>query len=191
VLVHVFTRHSPSCGQKDPGYKRCRCVRWVTYTVDGRQVRESTKTRSHEQAIAFARAVEERHTLNPVSPLPPVESVTIRKACQQYIEDKESQRLAESTLRKYRRRFKELPTWADAQGMTDLKALDVVKLRGWRDSWGLGASATSKKQEAVRAFFTFCQSSGWIVNNPARKLSRIKVSQKPTGYFTDSEWRPC
>jgi hypothetical protein len=61
LLVHIYTRHSRTCAHKDdPQYKRCRCVRWVHYSLDGQFFRESTKERSWEQATVYARAVEER-----------------------------------------------------------------------------------------------------------------------------------
>ncbi|MGB0044408.1 MAG: hypothetical protein WBP91_14640, partial [Terriglobales bacterium] len=44
-----------------------------------------------------------------------------------------------------------------------------------------------KKQEAVRQFFSFCISSGWLKENPAKGLSKVKVTQKPTDSFTQDE----
>lgn len=191
MLVHIFTRHSRTCSYKtDPQWKRCRCVRWVTYTSEGKQYRESTKKRSHEQALIYAREVEKRYEQaaqtgeSPKSNTP----VTVEQAVTAYLADKRAQQLQPSTLRKRALWFeKDLQTWCRAHCVIFLSSLDLPQLRDWRASWDLGPLAAQKKQEAVHQFFTFCISSGWLRQNPAKGLSKIKVVQKPTDYFTDEE----
>jgi len=83
---------------------------------------------------------------------------------------------------------KHLLNWCNEHGVYFLIDLDLPRLREWRSTWRDGQLASKKKQERVRGFFYFCQSGGWILNNPATALSRIKVEQKPTDYFPKIEF---
>jgi hypothetical protein len=102
MLVHIYARHNRSCQHKaDAQWKRCRCVRWVTYTFEGRQHRKSTKTRSHEQATEYARSVEQRYESILAGEKPkPTEPTTVAQAVAAYIADKRAQQLTASTLSK-------------------------------------------------------------------------------------------
>src|SRR5438552_16090966 len=106
MLVHIYTRHSPSCPQTDPGYKRCRCLRWVSYTLQGVQHRESTKARTWEQAVQFARGVELRYARIEAGEKPKArEPATVAQAVAAYLEDKRSQHIAPVTLQKLKHCF--------------------------------------------------------------------------------------
>jgi integrase/recombinase XerD len=192
MLVHIYARHSLSCPHKaDSQWKRCRCVRWVTYTVEGQQHRESTKKRSHEQATVYAREVENRYERILAGEKPkPTEPTTVAQAVAAYIADKRAQQLQASTLNKRVLWFeKDLLAWCRMNAVLFLTDLDLSHLRQWRASWKLGPLASQKKQESVRQFFSFCVSSGWLRENPAKGLSKIKVMHKPTDYFTDDEMK--
>src|ERR1039458_5853786 len=192
MLVHLFVRHSRSCDHKsDPQWKRCRCVRWVSYTHEGRQYRESTKKRSHEAATLLAREIEKKFERILLSENPkPNTPTTIEQAVAAYIADKRAQQLQPSTLSKRVLWFeKDLLGWCQGHALVFLTDLDLSRLREWRSSWELGALTMSKKQEAVRQFFSFCVSSGWLRENPARGLSKVKVTHRPTDYFTDDEMK--
>jgi site-specific recombinase XerD len=166
-------------------------VRWVAYTFEGRQRRESTKTRSHEQATVYARSVEQRYERIAAGEKPkPTEPTTVAQAVAAYLEDKRAQQLTASTLSKRVLWFeKDMLTWCRANAVHFLTDLDLSHLRQWRSSWELGPLAAQKKQEALRQFFTFCVSSGWLRENSAKGLSKIKVTHKPTDYFTDDEMK--
>ena len=192
MVVHIYARHSLSCPHKaDSQWKRCRCVRWVTYTVEGQQHRESTKKRSHEQATVYAREVENRYQRILAGEKPkPTEPTTVAQAVSAYIADKRAQQLQASTLNKRVLWFeKDLLAWCRMNAVLFLTDLDLSHLRQWRASWKLGPLASQKKQESVRQFFSFCVSSGWLRENPAKGLSKIKVMHKPTDYFTDDEMK--
>lgn len=190
MLVHLFVRHSRSCTHKtDAQWKRCHCVRWVSYTFEGKQHRESTKKRNHEAAALFAREIEKKFERILAGEKPKSsEPTTVDHAVAAYIADKRAQQLTASTLSKRVLWFeKDLLTWCRANAVHFLTDLDLSHLRQWRSSWELGALAMQKKQEAVRQFFTFCVSSGWLKENPAKGLSKVKVVPRPTDYFTDEE----
>ena len=136
MLVHVFARHSRSCDHKsDPQWKRCRCVRWVTYPHEGKQYRESTKKRSHEGAALYAREVEKKFERIALGEKPkPNTPTTIEQSVAAYIADKRAQQLQPSTLSK-----------RVLCALVFLTDLDLPRLREWRSSCELGALAMQKK----------------------------------------------
>ena len=94
MVVHVYTRHSRNCPQTDPSLKRCRCPRWVHFTFEGRQRRESTKARSRDKAVLYARGVELRYERISAGEKPkPTAPATVAVAIAAYIADKKSQHL--------------------------------------------------------------------------------------------------
>ena len=115
--------------------------------------------------------------------------MTIEQAVKAYLDDKRSQQLEDSTISKLETIFdKQLLSFCKDNTIYFLPDLDLAQLRKWRASWKDGALAASKRQERVRGFFYFCQSSGWIQINAAKGLSKIKVVQRPTDFFTKEEF---
>jgi integrase/recombinase XerD len=134
-------------------------------------------------AYELARRVEKQLDGNGTQPNPSY-STTIAHAVNSYLADKRAQQLSTDTLKKLERIFKkQLLSWCEAHEVINIEKLDLTKLREWRATW-----SAKKKQERVVGFFHFCQSEGWVSDNPARRLSRIKVTQKPTDYFTSDEY---
>jgi integrase/recombinase XerD len=139
--------------------------------------------------VLYAREIEKKFERVLLGEKPkPNTPTTVEQAVAAYLEDKRARQLQPSTLGKRVLWFeKDLLGWCRANGVLFLTDLNLPRLRQWRSSWELGALAMQKKQEAVRQFFTFCVSSGWLKENPAKGLSRVKVAHKPTDYFTDEE----
>jgi integrase/recombinase XerD len=162
----------------------------LNWAFAGKQFRQSAKTPSWVIAIRKARAVELEYQQRELGETPKKqELVTLEKAVEAYLDDKRGQQLKDTTLTKLETIFKkQMLTWGHASGIYLLAEFDLPYLRQWRGSWTDGPLAMKKKQERVRGFFYFCQSGGWIQDNPAKKLSRIKVDQKPTDYFPKEEF---
>jgi integrase/recombinase XerD len=191
MIVSVWTRHSSGCDHReDINYRRCGCPKHLHWHHGGRQFRKSARTRSWEHAWRKAQAVELEYRQRELGEKPQKhEAVTVERAVELYLADKCSQRLQEVTLKKLETIFrKRLLAWCNQQGIYFLFDLDLSHLREWRSTWQDGPLASKKKQERVRGFFYFCHSSGWIQDNPATGLSRIKVDQRPTDYFTRKEF---
>jgi integrase/recombinase XerD len=191
VIVSVWTRHREDCPHRsDRNYRRCGCPKHLNWAFDGRQFRQSAKTASWEIATRKARAVELGYHQRELGETPKKRDlVTLEKAVEEYLEDKRSQQLKDTTIAKLETIFKkQMLSWCHAAGITFLVEFDLPYLRQWRSSWRDGPLAAKKKQERIRGFFYFCQSSGWIQDNPAKQLSRIKVDQKPTDYFSKEEF---
>ena len=191
MIVSVWTRHSSSRDHQDNiHYRRCGFPKHLHWNYQGKQFRKSAGTRSWEHALRKAQAIELEYRQRELGEKPKKhEPVTVEKAVELYLADKRSQRLKEVTLKKLETIFrKQLLAWCNQQGIYFLIDLDLPHLREWRSTWQDGQLASKKKQERVRGFFHFCHSSGWIQENPAKGLSRIKVDQKPTDYFTQKEF---
>jgi site-specific recombinase XerD len=137
----------------------------------------------------YARGVELRFERMEAGHKPkPTAPATVEQAVTAYLDDKRRQHLTPSTLRKRAQWFdRDLLPWCRAHAVHYLTDLDLDYLRRWASTWKLAALSAQKKQESVRQFFTFCIDSGWLKENPSKGLSKIKVVQKPTDYFTDDE----
>src|SRR5437867_2429078 len=138
MLVHIYTRHHKDCAHRDdPSYRRCRCLRWVSYTWNGKQHRESTKERSEERATLYARGVELRYEKIAAGEKPkPKEPATVAQAVAAYLEDKRSQHIAAVTLQKLRHWFeRQLLKWCAENGIHFLSDLNLTHLRNWRSTW--------------------------------------------------------
>ena len=187
MIVSVWTRHFEHCDHRaDRNYRRCSCPKHLNWTFAGKQFRQSAKTASWEIATRKARLVEaEYHQRELGEKSKHQEVVTLEKAVAAYLDDKRSQQLKNTTLAKLETIFeKQMLSWCHGAGIHLLPEFDLPYLRQWRNGWTDGPLAAKKKQERVRGFFYFCQSSGWIHDNPAKQMSRIKVNQKPTDYFS-------
>ena len=192
MVVHVWTRHSADCkhaGKRE--FKQCRCPKWLYWHLDSKMYRESAKTRSWEKAEEKARQKEQDHELAAKGKAPePNEAVTIDKAVALFLADKKSQGLKPVTLKKLETMFqKQMVAWCRDHGVLFLTEFTLPRLQAWRGSWADAPLAAKKKQERIRGFFAFAQANGWISSNPAKGLSRIKVDQKPTDYFTKPEYK--
>lgn len=161
-------------------------MRWVHYTVNGRQHRESTKERSWERAAAFARNVELRYSPGEKSK---PKAVTVEAAVSDFIADREAQKLRPVTIKKLRTVFeKQFLAWCTEHHIIYLSDVTLPVLQKWRASWKDGPLAAKKKQERVRGFFWFCFRNKWVEDNAALGLSKIKAEHRPAEYFTHGEF---
>jgi integrase len=192
--AYVYVNHSAKCPRKHEGrfYRRCNCRKWI-YTAGSRK-RISAKTRS------WATAEEKKDKLVAPSDQQPIdaeanptvasdEAVTIDHAIDEYLNDKRSQNLAESTLYKLETIFgKQLRGFCRQHAIVYPRELTVSKLRQFRNSWNDGALARKKKHERIVGFCYFCIANKLGMHeNPARQLSRVIVKDKQTLPFSQGE----
>jgi hypothetical protein len=55
--IRVYRRHSEDC-DKNAAYLKCGCPVWIQFQREGKQIRESAKTRDLEKAMVLVRKVE-------------------------------------------------------------------------------------------------------------------------------------
>jgi len=111
---------------------------------------------------------------------PEEEIVTVRFACEQFLEDAVTRGLAESTMKKYRQLTKQLIAFAEERGKDTLLGWNVGVVRSFRASWKDGPRSALKKLERLKAFFRFALDCEWILEDPARKIKGPKVRPSPT-----------
>lgn len=209
-VLFIYSRHSTQCPYKQDIYsKRCRCPKWFDGTLPGSsdRYRKSAGTRSWEkaedkrrqlEADAAARTgdLESSSSAEPrtsARPLPAQganpESATIEQAIGRFLASKRAENLRESTLSKLETIFKkQLLTWTKKAGLVEIREIRVRDLEVFRSTWTDGPLARKKKQERIVGFFYYCARMGWIADNPARLLGRIKATEPPTDYFPKEEF---
>lgn len=195
--IAIFVRHSSDCPHiGEEFYKRCQCPKHLRYTYDGKQRRQSAKTRSW--AIAEERRREIETQFEQADPTKPLNTVTlestsrptIERAVELFISDKKSQGLSDDVLRKYERELGRLVEFMAKRSRFFPHELDLENLTEFRAGWvkAYPSSTTrSKVQERLRGFLRYCHNAGMIDRIP--RLSPIKVSEPPTMPLSDSEYQ--
>lgn len=121
--------------------------------------------------------------------------VTISEACDQFTADAKARGLRQSTLRKYNLLFRQQKDLATQCGHRFLREFDVETARKFRGTWKTQNLASLKKLEYLRAFFRFCVESGWVSENPAKKIKSPKIADRQTMPFSQDEmiriYRAC
>jgi integrase len=110
--------------------------------------------------------------------------VSVKEATERFISDRQSMKLSDAMMRKYRLVATEL---SGKFGDAPLRSVTTDDLRQLRESWKLAPITMQKRLEMVRKFFTFCMDSDWIEKNPARGVEAPPVKYDPTLPFTDEE----
>jgi integrase len=88
-------------------------------------------------------------------------------------------------MKKYKHLAKELKEkWAGY----GVKSVSVDDCRKLREGWKSAPTSARKRVELLRAFFSFCVSSGWVNHNPPKSLRFGVVTQVPTLPYSKSEW---
>jgi integrase/recombinase XerD len=173
--AYVYTLHSAKCPNRaNKFYRKCRCRKWV-YEFGARR-RYSAKTRSWEQAEKLIKS-DDRPT-----------GMTVSAAVSDYLSDKKEQNIGDEWRDRLDTELTNtLLPWCEAQGISQIAALEPEQLKSFRKTWTGGPLTRSKKQERLRSFFNYCHRHGWVKQNSAAMLSRIKVDRVPTDFFTEEE----
>lgn len=184
-MLTIYRRHRKNCKHRGKGraYRRCKCPIWIDGFVDGREIRQSLQVRNWQKANEKAQEWEAQGKIETEKPEP----ITVNAACGSFERDAAARGLREPTLYKYRLLFRQLQDFARDNGLLYLADFDVDWLRRFRESWRQSNVSALKTLERLRAFFFFCQESGWINENPARKLKNPRITQAPTLPFTREE----
>ena len=205
-MITIYRRHRDTCSLKggptfrfhvegdlfvrksathdDEGRKlktQCVCVLWVDGVLGGREIRESLNTCSWETACDVVRA-KIAGTAGPT-----VGPVTVGEATTKYTADAEARQLSDQTVKKYKRLFERLKTFAALKGVRYLEDLTVDEVSEFRSGWKLGPRTSVKELERLRAFFDFARDREWVRKNPAAELKAPKVKIRPTLPFTSEE----
>jgi integrase/recombinase XerD len=183
VMLNAYRRHSPSCPHQSREYNRCRCRIWYDWNIDGRRITKPIGTRDWPRAQQLAREMEaEGRVLDPNG-----KTVSVEKACDDFLADAKARGLRESSLYKYELLLTRLKTFAAEKGLTFISHFDVDTTAKFRESWTNKGTSARKKLESLRTFFTFCHDRNWIESNPAKKLKMGKNEEPPIEPFTKEQ----
>lgn len=101
--------------------------------------------------------------------------------------DAKARELNERTIYKYKFLFKQLSAFCDAEGVRDLRRLDVRLLRKFRTTWKDRNPAALKKLERLRAFYRFAVSNKWVESNLAKDLKKPLIEDRQTLPYSNDE----
>jgi site-specific recombinase XerD len=191
-MLIIFRRHLKSCPHRKDGrkYRRCRCPIHVEGFLGNEPFRKALHTligrrspvldwEGAQGLIRDWEAAGERK----VASTP----ITLHNAWEQYLEDASARHLAESTIRKYRYAARNMELYAEKLGFRYLKEFTLEALRKYRSSWPNENLSALKRLGLLRSFFRFGCDSGWIPDNPAKKLRNPKIVDRPTMPFDSAE----
>jgi len=155
--------------------RNCQCPIAVEGVLAGRKIRKSLDVRGWEAAQKIVRDWEAN---------PNCAAVTVKEACDKFIEDAEARNLSEGMVRKLKLVTKEL---TGRFGAISLRSLSVDDLRTIVHGWKLAPITKQKRIEMMRGFFRFCTDSGWLDRNPAKAVRLPVVKHRPTLPFSDEQ----
>lgn len=188
--VTIFVRHSADCKYKgDETWKRCDCRKHLRWSYEGKQFRESAKSRSWAGAEAAKRRIEDRYTSAGRAPVQSGGVKTIKTCVESFIASKESQKLTAPLVDKYRRELNRLEEFFAGRGVTFPNQITLDDLYAFRNTWDdlYPSTMTQQKvQERLRGFLRYLQEAGHMERLP--RLSPIKVNEPPTMPLSETEY---
>src|SRR5258708_1719321 len=195
--ITVFVRHSADCTRKgDEFYKNCRCPKHLRYTSNGKQHRQSAKTRTWSIAEGRRRDIEDQfRAADPTQPIGAVQlqaesRPTIEKAVQLFLSDKQSQGLDPTAYKKHQRELGRFSEFMAKRGKFFPHEIGLADLTEFRAGWVKHYSSSltrSKVQERLRGFLRYAFNAKMIDHIP--QLSPIKVVEPPTLPLTDKQYQ--
>jgi len=194
--ITIFVRHRKDCPRAgDELYKGCRCSKHLRWYANGKQHRQSAKTRTWSIAEERRREVETRYAAaDPSKPLPSSalqtkSRPTIEQAIELFLSDKKTQGLDHTAHKKH---VLELGRFADFMGKRgkffphEIGLSDLTEFRaGWVHLYN-SSLTRSKVQERLRGFLRYAFNAKMIDHIP--QLSPIKVTEPPTLPLTEKQY---
>ena len=178
----LYRRHLRICRHRKKGqnFAGCHCPIWIDGLLNGKRCRKSLETCDWEKAERKKTGLEsfgEDRT-----------SKKLSQALAAWADCLVSQKLRESTLRKYRRLQRQFSEWCDTEGYVVLAQITVEVLDSFRASRRkIAASTSAKELEILRMFFGFCIKRRWCIENPAKEIKPPRVPPNEVVPYTREE----
>jgi site-specific recombinase XerD len=158
-VVTVFVRHNGSCSHAGSEfYRGCDCPKWIRYSLNGKQHREATGTRTW--GIAEEKAHEKQNQLDAgqnEALAPTADRPTIEKAIETFMVRKLSEGISSATERKLRYHLVCFEKFLSARSRffpSDITTTDAVEFKASWTNWK--SSVTRQKaQQNIRGFVRF------------------------------------
>lgn len=173
--------HSYEAEELRRRWRKCACPIYADGTLGGKFRRRNTQQTDWSEARRGAEAWETAANWNgtePVAPdpppVPPAEErrdrVTIERATEAYLANREARQIAHSTFRKYRTMVTQLRAFASLRGYSMLDQFHPLDMDEFYAGWRDGIRSKAKKLERLKGFFRFCVKRKWLPENPAIDL---------------------
>jgi integrase/recombinase XerD len=192
MRVTIFTRHSADCDHRDDrNYTRCSCAKHLEW-FDGKQHRQSAKTRDVREAEKQAREIESEHEAIARGEQPKQKTTGgkgLEEAIDIFLASKKSH-VTDKHLDKLRYELGEFRSFCDGKNLMALVSIQTENVLDWRNRLVGAQNTRAKKVFRLVGFFEFCVEMGWISRNVARaKAITIKYddSQEPKA-LTDEQF---
>jgi len=185
-MLDLYRRHAPGCPNAEKGSHAtaCRCPIWCYGTVPTqhgeRRIRRSMKLRDWSRAVRRADQVERK-------PAEFADPVKLVRACDAYLADCRSRKLAESTITSYGKTLEQFKAFCLSRGMPSVEECDLALFSDFRSSRQVAGSTGRKERETMVAFSGFCVERGWMDENYPRKLKPPNQQAPPTMPYTQRE----
>jgi site-specific recombinase XerD len=190
--IAIFVRHSAECEYRgDENHKGCRCPKHFRYTHDGKQTRQSARTRFWKTAEDRRRLLEASFAADATSAvaIAPEARKTIARAVELFIKDKRTTGLSANVVKKYERelgRFESFMAKRSKFLPHDISAEDLTEFRAdWAEQYP-SSTTRGKVQERLKAFLKHCYDARLIDRVP--QLSPIKINSTPTLPLTAAQY---
>ena len=189
MIITVFTRHSSDCAHKgDRDYKRCNCRKWLY--LEGSRKPVSAKTRSwaaaQEKAEKLRKQREDEQSGNQPEP-DSDQPQTVDEAATLFLENKATEGHSKTWNRVLKRDLTDFAAWCRRKPVT-LAGIKALTVEEYRKTWPGGASTRSQRQNRLSHFLKYCVDHGWMQQNFAAKMSKIKVPDSVTMPLTSEEF---
>jgi integrase/recombinase XerD len=188
MRVTIFTRHSADCDHKsERDYTRCRCAKHLEW-FDGKQHRQSAKTRDLRVAEKQARDIESQHEAIARGEQPKLTTggKSLEEAIDIFLASKKGH-ITDKHLDKLTYELGQFRKYCDGKNLMALVSIQTEHILDWRNrlvgqhGQPLAQNTRAKKVFRLVGFFEFCVELGWISRNVARaKAITIKYSDSQT-----------
>jgi site-specific recombinase XerD len=183
-MLKLYRRHIPNdedgkggCKHAAKGrkYTKCSCPIWVDGMREGKRSRYSLDSFNWEEASKRLLEITAGESK---------QDSTVSDAVKDFNDDCTRRGLKESGAKKYKELLNALLKFCEGRAITNVRALDVVTIKKFVDTFTESTLVQSKKIERLRTFFRHCEDMGWCESNPATKIKKPKVTNKPVQPFT-------
>jgi integrase len=181
-VVTVFVRHRESCPHQSRGefYRGCQCSKFLRYSRNGKQHRQSAGSRvwtvAEDKATELQEQLDRGDTPRPLiikGPQP-----TIADCIDTFISAKESEGISPRRVKKLRLQLDQFAGFMSARSKLFpalITASDVIEFRtGWDKIWG--TTTRQKAQQNIRGFLRTCCREN--LNDLLAALKTIRLSKQ-------------
>src|SRR5579872_859345 len=179
-VITVFVRHSADCKYKgDEFCRRCKCRKHLRWTLNGKQHREKTGTRSWEGAEQAKRRMEDQ--LGGRSVEPEHKAELISDALTLFLQDKQVRGVSSGVLSRYKSELGRFQAYCESKGVFTVQLVTRELLTGYAATWESTYASSNTRagvRERLRGFLRYCYEAQWLDRIPP--VPRVQADEAPT-----------